>query len=236
MSYSYLAPYPVLTLPVIPAALSFCLLTFSLFTSSLITTLLCVYRLLAVARPFLVPDKKKTYSMVGVIFFLAALITYLQLDLSVEEGVPQWSSGRMIMMSTNQNTNYWDFRGILFRILFISNAVFSLVMSVCGGIVLWGRRNLTAEQNRENLYHSLGTLLTMNVFYGLITMYMLILLALAMAFIHICDDCDAQWNTFVYFTAYPLAPMTLSLFNPLLLIFRGTEIKKFVWKKNIGVH
>ena len=232
MGYSFLAPFPVLTLPVILASFSYCLICFCIAFSSFLTTLLCVHRLLAIARPFLLPDKKKTFRVVGVLGLFAAIATYLVTVISVEDGIPQWSSRRMVMLSPYPQKNYRDFRGILYRAMFAINAVVIVVVSVCAGIVLRGHRNLTTEQNRENLCHSLRTLLIMNAFYGVFTIYLLLNFVHVMAFGDIFGDCDDRWITLAYFIAYPLAPMTLSVFNPLLLIIRGTDIKKFVSTKS----
>ena len=231
MSYSFLAPHSVTTLPVILSSSSSCILVYCVTLSNLTTTLLCVYRLLAVARPFLVPNKTVTYSVVCVLGALAGLSTYLMFIVSLsDEGVPQWSSSRMTIMSSDSEVNYRSFKGILYRLMFVVNAAAAVAVSVLGGVVLWGRRHGTADQNRSNLCRSLGTLIIMNIVYGFVTIYMFTLLGLAMADINICNGCDDRWALFVYLIAYPLAPMTLSVFNPVLLILRGTEIKQFVFR------
>ena len=123
---------------------------FTTYYSNFITALLGVYRFLAVTRPFITPSSFWTLLIVGIMVLVAGVMVFLMMEVSVQDtGAPYCLIGTLRrwngdMHVTRQNQNYHYLGTIASRVIFMAHTVFSVLFSVCGGIVLFRQQSITS--------------------------------------------------------------------------------------------
>ena len=190
--------------------------------SGYITTLMCLYRLLAVKYPFMVVSELKNRMIIMGLIVMSVAIGVCQIyasDLNWNQKV-QLLSPKMGKTSNATSSKIKTMRFV--QTFNMVNGLFSILVSLVTMVLLL--ITLKKTQYRDSIIRTGNTIMILNLVYCVGLIYLLILPFLG-------KYRKEDWYGVVHFAGFPFIPMALSAVNPLIIVFRSSDLKGYITKR-----